>query len=122
MLPEALEITDGMWAAIASVVVALLVFAASRLSGRADVRTAKTQTDVTAGVLALDIAKRADAQSQDQEKRLKRIESWRRKVLDDWWPVHDARDRAIETELLQLDPSYVITERVPLPALADDAD
>jgi hypothetical protein len=98
----------------------LLGYIGKRLSDKAQARQGDAQTDLSAGALALQIAQRADTQSQQQERRLNRLDRWRRSVIDEWWPQHDARDRALEQEVTRLDPSFTVLPRVPLPGLDDD--
>jgi hypothetical protein len=110
MMPH--ELTDGeiqavygMLGVILSVVGSVMV---ARLSSRAQDRKTAADADLGAGSLALRIANRA-------ERRVGRLEDWRREVAEEWWPAHDARDRAIEADLRKLDPAVVIppSHRMP---------
>jgi hypothetical protein len=119
--PEPLAVDPSpIYVLLGVIFTALLGYIGTRLSAKAGMRQVDAQTDLAAGALALQIAQRADALSQNQERRLNRLEQWRRRVLDVWWPAHDNRDRCLERELLLLDPTFVIPERVPMPDPLDD--
>lgn len=118
MVPEPLAVDPSpLYVLIGVLVTALLGYLGNRFATKATGRQADAQTELGAGALALQIATRADAMSQQQEHRLNRLERWRRAVLDDWWPLHEVRDKAIEDEVHRLDPSFVVPPRGVLPPL-----
>lgn len=82
--------------------------AVAKLSARANDRKTTAEADLGAGALALRIANRA-------ERRIGRLEAWRREVAEDWFPAHDTRDRCIEAELRKLDPSFPIPPPIRMP-------
>lgn len=111
MVPEA------VWGIIIAVITWLSAKGVARLSRKA--QDFKTQTDGTnaAGQLAVNVATRADDRLEKIEKRLDRIEAWRRRVLDQWWPEHHRHDETVKAELLKLDPDAVLVDAPALPEL-----
>ena len=107
---------DGVGAAalVVRVIVAVIygrsALAAQRLKG-------EQEEKMSEGKLALDVAREARASAQETGKRVDLLESWREDVVYTWWPQHENRDRAIEHELLKLDPAAVIPPSTPLPRL-----
>lgn len=114
-----LVLTAGEIQAIFGLVSVLLSVAGSvavaKLSSRANDRKTTAEADLGAGALALRIANRA-------ERRISRLEAWRREVSEDWWPVHDARDRAIEAEVRKLDPQFSVPPAPKMPVFQPYTD
>ena len=98
---------------IVSVVGSVIV---AKFSDRAVARQAETQGELGSSALALQIANRADRKANHAERRLDSYDSWRREVIDEWWPTHRTGfDRVVIDELRRLDPHATIPEVHPMP-------
>lgn len=103
---------------IAALVIAVIVAAVNRNSAIAaqkvmaetNYKIAKGDEENTAGELALNYAREIG-------HRVRSLEEWREETVEQWWPKHRARDEAIVSELLKLDPLASIPPESPLPRL-----
>jgi hypothetical protein len=91
----------------------------ARIAKSANDRKTKTEGEIGAGQLALNIANRADKKAERTSDRLDYLEGWRRRLADEWWPRHVYEyDRIIEGDLRRLDPGATIPPVIPMPEYA----
>jgi hypothetical protein len=116
------SVPAGVWLVVVAFVTWLSSKGVARLSRRAQDFKTKTDGSNAAGQLAVNVATRADTRLDKVEKRLDRIEAWRRRVLDEWWPAHHKHDETVRAELLKLDPDAVLVDPPSLPELRFEDD
>lgn len=110
--------TTSLGLAIAALVVSVVVatvngrsaLAAQKAMGATNLKIAQGEEENTAGHLALDYARQISS-------RVSSLEEWREETVETWWPKHALRDKAIEAELLKLDPTAKIPPDEPLPRM-----
>jgi hypothetical protein len=115
--------TGQWWGPLLGIVLSVIgSIVVAKLSAKAQDRKAIADADVTSGRLALDIAQRADQTARETEKRLNKLEGWRRAVVVTWWPTHERRDVIVEQHLAKLDPATLtdLPPRIPMPEINDD--
>ena len=103
------ESTSGLYILGAAIAAAVGGVVVGKLSSNA-------QNRQSSGDLAVRIARRSEARAQRAEARLDANDEWRRQLTDEWWPLHDERDRLVETALRAHDDRAEIPPRLPMPA------
>jgi hypothetical protein len=116
------SVPEAVWGVLIAVITWLSAKGVAKLSRKAQDFKTRTDGTVNAGQLALNTATRADTRLDKVEKRLDRIEQWRRRVLDVWWPEHHRHDETVKAELLKLDPDAVLADAPVLPELRLESD